>query len=178
MNYFLFLLFSFGLLTSMPIILFGSIIPNGILALTLLLILLYTKIYSTVFLVKLVILSSFLMLHSFFAPVNFIESLNSIAQLFVSILIGFYFFQLLKSFKTPHLYRICLSVVIITLIGCFFEILGLPIKSFSDWFRSKFLFSSATENLRDVVHYGFARPYFFTTEPSHVAKFLFILFYY
>ena len=101
------------------------------------------------------------------------EKLKSEILLILSSLCGLGFYLELRTWSARSLGGLFAGAVAIILAGLVLEILG-PLKPVSDAFRVRvmpevFLYTS---DARDIALHGSIRPKLFTSEPSHVAKFL------
>lgn len=101
----------------------------------------------------------------------FFERIKGFVQLFYSIIISFVFYLNLRKWKSSTVSSLFFILIILILIGTFFEIFT-DFKEISDDLREKIFKGNLYDaDLRDIYFYGMIRPKLFTEEPSHVAKF-------
>ncbi len=99
--------------------------------------------------------------------------IRSLGIYFLSIMAGFGTYLVARERDVEKLHRFFKLLSLIIFSGALLENLGL-IRDLSNSFRS-YVFTSEilyVNDLRDIQQYGFIRPKLFTSEPSHLAKFL------
>jgi hypothetical protein len=117
------------------------------------------------------------LLHSLIAPVSIKDALLSSIQLISSIYAGYFYLKVLHDLGPKYVYKVMLFLAILILLGSALELLNTPVKQMSELFRFNYYGSMNTGlNYRALIHYGGARPYFFTSEPSHIAKYFITIF--
>lgn len=102
----------------------------------------------------------------------FIERVKGGIQITYSILLAYGFFLEVSRWKKEQAAKLFYYACLLIIIGCALENYT-PFKSLSDNFRYAVFHSGIYEALdRDIAFFGGERPKLFTSEPSHVSKFL------
>ena len=102
---------------------------------------------------------------------EFFERFKGIIQLIYSSSVAFLFFIHMRKWEPELVSKLFMGFVIFILIGTILEVYT-PFKYLSDEFRHMVFPRGVYEaDFRDLSLYGQIRPKFFTSEPSHVAKF-------
>jgi hypothetical protein len=102
----------------------------------------------------------------------FIERFKGAVQITYSILLAYGFFLELSSWEKEKIAKLFYYCCLLIIIGCALENYT-PFKLLSDNFRHAVFKTGVYENVaRDISMFGMERPKLFTSEPSHVSKFL------
>lgn len=178
MNHLIGAYFFFAIYTSIPLIIGSTAIPNGasLLAAPLLIWVAKGKLVSSEFIIIVYIVVSILFLSTLhlFSGLAINAYFDSSLLLILGIVLGYLFFNAASFVETERLSKILLAVIVFIITGMIFEVSGFGyVAEISDLFRHYFFEGHMyTSDLRDISLHGGIRPKFFTSEPSHVAKYL------
>jgi len=105
------------------------------------------------------------------------EYLDSSLLLIGSIGLGFLFYNAIRDVERQRLSETIFKILLVLLLGITLESLNVGfVSELSNAFRLYFFEGHMyTSDLRDIHLHGGVRPKFFTSEPSHVAKYLCVL---
>jgi len=104
--------------------------------------------------------------------IDLFSLINSYLYLIISITTGILFINLLMLFDDAELIKIFKGIIIFILICAFLEIYFPAIKELFQTIAISLHGNIYTSIDRDISWYGFVRPIFITSEPSHLAIFL------
>lgn len=110
----------------------------------------------------------------FVARGHFLEQLMSWALLVYALTAAYGAYLELSAWDRPLIARTFHVILLVLLVGAALEIFT-PLRLLSDAFRFAVYDASVYDNdQRDILGYGLVRPKLLTSEPSHLAKFVFL----